>query len=86
MDLSNFASKSSTVEKKSLCLWLTTETSPQPVKKKKGVSPWVISFLAESSTTAALGLYSLIDHLRLTAENHNDSAHVVNADIYHVTN
>lgn len=55
-------------------------------EEKKGVSPWVISFLAESSTTAALGLYSLIDHLHLTVENHNDSAHVVNADIYHVTN
>lgn len=39
-------------------------------EKKKGGSPRVVSFLPESSTTAALRYYSLINHLYLTIENH----------------
>lgn len=77
MDLSNFCIQIIYSGEKIFQPVINNRDITSASEEKKGVSPQIISFLPESSTTAALGRYGLINHLHLTVENHNNSAHVV---------
>lgn len=82
LDLSNFTSESSTVQKKYLCPWLMTEISPQPVKRKRRQPTDGQLSSPHSSTQELWSHQPFISYLRTT----NNSAYMVNAGIYHVTN